>query len=560
MSGTLANTGTVISTPGTVTLTVATTGTYDITAYGASGGSSLAGFAYVSGGPGATIGGNVVLTQGETIEIIDGAEGATGSGSTGGGGGGGAFVCEVEGSVLVPLVVAGGGGGAGYYGNGGYGYDLQYGINGGTLDAFWFGGAGGSGGAAGGNGTGEGPGGSGGGFGGGGVNALTGGIGAGGAGGFEYAGGGGGGYSGGGGGGLDEPGGGGGSYFDGTPLYRYEGQSYGDAEVVITNNALCFLAGTRIATPAGDVAVEDLRIGETVLCHRGGAKPVVWVGHGKIMVPARRRNHAAPVLVRAGALADGVPRRDLYVTGGHAFLFDDVLIPAEFLVNHRSIVWDDRAREIEIFHVELADHDVLLAEGAAAESYRDDGNRWLFQNGNSGWAEPTKPPCVPVLTGGPVVDAVWRRLLDRSGPRPELPLTDDADLHLLADGVRLEPKLRPGGGFRFKVPSLPSSLRIVSRSAAPDALGLLRDPRTLGVAVQLVAVFAGTDGRVIEAADDRLSEGFHAFEADGGIRWTDGDAVIPPDLYAGLDGGFEVVLNVGGRTRYLADGLIRSAA
>ena len=30
-----------------------------------------------------------------------------------------------------------------------------------------------------------------------------------------------------------------------------------------------------------------------------------------------------------------------------------------------------------------------------------------------------------MLTGGAMVDAVWRRLLDRAGPRPGLPLTDD---------------------------------------------------------------------------------------------------------------------------------------
>ena len=50
---------------------------------------------------------------------------------------------------------------------------------------------------------------------------------------------------------------------------------------------------------------------------------------------------------------------------------------------------------------------MLLANGAPVESYRDDGNRWLFQNTNTGWDLPPKPPCAPVLTGGPTVDAVW---------------------------------------------------------------------------------------------------------------------------------------------------------
>jgi hypothetical protein len=90
------------------------------------------------------------------------------------------------------------------------------------------------------------------------------------------------------------------------------------------------------------------------------------------------------VIVRKGALADNVPHHDLRTTKGHSLFIDDVLIPVEFLVNHRSIFWDDRAQEVIVYHIELETHDALIANGAAAESYRDDGNRWLFQNANSG--------------------------------------------------------------------------------------------------------------------------------------------------------------------------------
>jgi hypothetical protein len=41
---------------------------------------------------------------------------------------------------------------------------------------------------------------------------------------------------------------------------------------------------------------------------------------------------------------------------------------------------------VELYHVELESHDVLITNGAPAESYRDDGNRWLFNNANSRWA------------------------------------------------------------------------------------------------------------------------------------------------------------------------------
>ena len=95
------------------------------------------------------------------------------------------------------------------------------------------------------------------------------------------------------------------------------------------------------------------------------------------------------------------------MTKAHGLYFDGVLIPVEFLVNHRTILWDDIAREVTIYHIELETHDIILANGTPAETYRDDGKRWLFHNANTGWHLPPQQPCAPVLTGGPLVDAVW---------------------------------------------------------------------------------------------------------------------------------------------------------
>jgi hypothetical protein len=250
-----------------------------------------------------------------------------------------------------------------------------------------------------------------------------------------------------------------------------------------------------------------------------------------------------------------VPNRDLRVTKGHAFLFDGVLIPIEFLVNHRTILWDDRAQEVELYHVELDTHDVLLANGAPAESYRDDGNRWLFQNANSGWHLPSKPPCLPVLTGGPVVDAVWRRLLDRADPRPRLPLTDDPDLHLLVDGIRVN-GARAGDRTVFRLPQEATMVLLCSRAAAPAApaeLGLTRDPRNLGVAVRRIELWRGRHLTVIEADDPRLIEGFHGFEPECGHRWTNGAAMLPVGAFGDFSGGAELVIRCQGSTSYLAE-------
>jgi hypothetical protein len=259
------------------------------------------------------------------------------------------------------------------------------------------------------------------------------------------------------------------------------------------------------------------------------------MGTGRVLATPARRNDATPVIIRQGAFAENVPNRDLRVTKGHSFYLDDVLIPAEFLVNHRSIIWDDHAREVQLYHVELVEHDILLANGAPAESYRDDGNRWLFANANSGWDQPPKEPCAPVLTGGPIVDAVWRRLLDRSGPRPDLPLTEAHDLHLLVDGQRVNPVRRHDKCYTFELHQPPRAIRIVSHASSPAELGLARDPRVLGVAIRQIRIWLGARLRMIDASDDALQRGFHEFEEANGFRWTDGDALVPSSLLRGLD-------------------------
>ena len=334
------------------------------------------------------------------------------------------------------------------------------------------------------------------------------------------------------------------------------------AQNVVTTEfaALCFLAGTRIATPSGAIAVEHLAVGDRVLTHRGEARPVTWIGMGQVLATRFRRTAATPVIVRKSALADNVPHHDLRVTKGHSLYIDGVLIPVEFLVNHHSILWGERAREVAFYHVELATHDVLLANGAPAESYRDDGNRWLFRNASLRWDLAPQPPCAPVLTGGPVVDEIWRRLLDRCGNTTRRPLTDHPYPHLLVDGVRLDPAEQSREHCVFRLCGPLPALSLYSRAAAPQELGLARDPRRLGVAVHRIVVRRGASFSVIESDNPLLAEGFHAFEPDTGIRWTDGQATLPAALFAGLAGPLELILLLGGTTRYVETGTGRRAA
>src|SRR6202012_3299510 len=136
----------------------------------------------------------------------------------------------------------------------------------------------------------------------------------------------------------------------------------------------CFLKGTRIATAGGETPVEQLTVGDLVRTASGALRPVVWIGSGQALATRGRRDAATPVIVRKNAIAPNVPCRDLRITKGHSLYLDGVLIPVEFLVNHRSILWDDAAQEVTVYHIELESHDVIVAEGVHAESYRDDGN------------------------------------------------------------------------------------------------------------------------------------------------------------------------------------------
>jgi uncharacterized repeat protein (TIGR03803 family) len=330
-------------------------------------------------------------------------------------------------------------------------------------------------------------------------------------------------------------------------------------EITDSGFVICFLPGTQITTPSGEVAIERLKVGDAVSTVRGDSRRIVWIGHGRVLATRGRRNAATPVIVRESALADNVPNRDLHITKAHSLYVDGVLIPAEYLINHRSIIWDDHAQEIPLYHIELETHDVLLANGAPAESYRDDGNRRLFQNANSGWHLPAQEPYAPVLMGGPLVDAIWRRLLDRADHHDPPLLTEDADLHVVMDGERVDAEHVVRNAYIFSLPAIPSDIRIASRATAPAELGLARDPRPLGVAVRRVVVRAGTKFRIIEADDKRLDRGFHAFETHNEFRWTDGDAALPQDIFTGFTGAVEVIVHVAATARYLGDGPGRRA-
>src|SRR5260370_772764 len=98
--------------------------------------------------------------------------------------------------------------------------------------------------------------------------------------------------------------------------------------------AACFLKGTAIRTPLGDHAVETLEIGDFVTTCWGAGKPIKGVGRQGYSSWLRRWPvTVCPVLIKRSALCLEAPGRDLFVSPGHAFLIDSVLVTARLLVN-----------------------------------------------------------------------------------------------------------------------------------------------------------------------------------------------------------------------------------
>ena len=130
--------------------------------------------------------------------------------------------------------------------------------------------------------------------------------------------------------------------------------------------------------------MELIKAGDLVTTADGRAAPVRWVGVVTVCSAFADELRTMPVRIRAGALDERVPRRDLLVSPQHAMFLDGVLVQANALVNGTSITRETRMPRIfRYYHIELADHALILAEGAPTETFIDNVDRMNFDN----WAE-----------------------------------------------------------------------------------------------------------------------------------------------------------------------------
>ncbi len=322
----------------------------------------------------------------------------------------------------------------------------------------------------------------------------------------------------------------------------------GSDTVITEDNLPCYLSGTLILTDRGEIPVEALSPGERVVTLSGAARAIKWIGFGRTLVTPRNRCDVSPVVIRRGALATNVPHSDLWLTRKHAILVGEVLVPAELLVNGVSVQWGEEARVVEYYHIELETHDVVIANGAPAESFRDDGSRDLFQNSAQRPPRMAEAPCRPIVDQGPELRRAWCEVAARSGEPAEDWLTNDPGLHLLVDGRRVDPVHVAGEASRFRLERVRHEVFIVSRSCIPRAHGLGQDARRLGVGIIGLTLYYQGGRRILPLWADELAAGFHGLEGD--IRWTKGAATLSASLFNTISGPVELEVRLGGTLRY----------
>jgi Hint domain len=150
---------------------------------------------------------------------------------------------------------------------------------------------------------------------------------------------------------------------------------------VVATDAPCFCRGTMILTERGEVPVEELAIGDRLVTSSGAIAPISWIGKRKVTAQSADPLRSWPVRIKASALAEGVPSRDLLLSPDHAVFLDGILIQAGALVNDTSIVRETDVPEVfDYYHVELDDHALILANNVRSETFIDNVERVAFDN------------------------------------------------------------------------------------------------------------------------------------------------------------------------------------
>jgi len=181
---------------------------------------------------------------------------------------------------------------------------------------------------------------------------------------------------------------------DGTELFFYPSESFTLTDMDLFPNGgvgmnyafqdpdtpppICFVNGTLIATATTEVAVEDLKTGDVIMTRDNGPQTISWIG--KRSMSGNTPSHLLPIRIKANALGEGLPKRDLLVSPQHRILVTDwraelmfgaseVLVAAKHLVTDSDIRVATDLDGFEYFHILFESHQTVFSEGLPSESF-----------------------------------------------------------------------------------------------------------------------------------------------------------------------------------------------
>jgi hypothetical protein len=137
--------------------------------------------------------------------------------------------------------------------------------------------------------------------------------------------------------------------------------------ILMNDLVVCFVAGTKIRTPDGEKAIEELQIGD-LISTANGAKAVKFACQSTRSFNELLATGKNPIRVAAGTFG---ATANLLMSPSHAINLEGNLIEAGALIDHASVerVTEWNATELTYFNLELDQHELIWANGVATESY-----------------------------------------------------------------------------------------------------------------------------------------------------------------------------------------------
>lgn len=145
----------------------------------------------------------------------------------------------------------------------------------------------------------------------------------------------------------------------------------GDGFSFENTSVICFARDTGILTPRGEVAVQDLRLGDLVQTVDNGCKPLLWIGARRVAA----QGAAAPIRIEEGVLNNSRP---LILSPQHRvrvqsriaermFGCEEALVAVKHLLELPGVSRLEGG-EVEYFHFLFDQHELVMSDGAETES------------------------------------------------------------------------------------------------------------------------------------------------------------------------------------------------